>query len=72
MEDIHAHKLNSMDTIQAQYDAELETFKHKTSQLLKSNDTIFDKDYVAFNLKINDIENELHKIINEEFKKLND
>ena len=69
-EDIRAHKLDSMDTIQAQYDAELEAFKHKTSQLLKYNDTKFDKDYVAFNLKINEIENELHKIINEEFKKL--
>ena len=69
-EDIRAHKLDSMDTIQATYDAELEAFKHKTSQLLKYNDTKFDKDYVAFNLKINDIENELHKIINEEFKKL--
>ena len=70
-EDIRKHKLDSMDTIQASYDAELEAFKHKTAQLLKYNDTKFDKDYVAFNLKINDIENELHKIINEEFKKLN-
>ena len=70
-EDIRKHKLDSMDTIQASYDAELESFKHKTAQLLKYNDTKFDKDYVAFNLKINDIENELHKIINEEFKKLN-
>ena len=70
-EDIRAHKLDSMDSIQAQYDTELEAFKHKTSFLLKYNDTKFDKDYVAFNLKINDIENELHKIINEEFKKLN-
>ena len=68
-EDIRKHKLDSMDTIQASYDAELEAFKHKTAQLLKYNDTKFDKDYVAFNLKINDIENELHKIINEEFKK---
>ena len=63
-EDIRKHKLDSMDTIQASYDAELEAFKHKTAQLLKYNDTKFDKDYVAFNLKINDIENELHKIIN--------
>jgi dynein heavy chain len=69
-EDIRKHKLDSMDTIQASYDAELEAFKHKTAQLLKYNDTKFDKDYVAFNLKINDIENELHKIINEEFKKI--
>jgi dynein heavy chain len=70
-EDIRAHKLDSMETIQVEYDEQLENFKHKTSQLLKYNDTKFDKDYVAFNLQINDIENELHKIINEEFKKLN-
>ena len=70
-EDIRAHKLDSMDSIQNRYDTELEAFKHKTSQLLKYTETKFDKDYVAFNLQINDIENELHKIINEEFKKLN-
>ena len=69
-EDIRAHKLDSMDGIQARYDAELDSFQKKTSQLLRYSDTKFDKDYVAFNLQINEIENDLHKIINEEFKKL--
>lgn len=70
-EDIKAHKLDSMESIQGEYDEKLEMFKSKTSQLLRYTETKFDKDYVAFNLLINDIETKLHKIINEEFKKLN-
>ncbi len=59
-----------MEIIENKYDNQLETFKQKTGKLLEFQKTQFDKDYVAFNLAISEIENELHKIINEEFKKV--
>jgi dynein heavy chain len=69
-EDIKRHKLDSMESIENKYDDQLETFKQRTGKLLEFQKTQFDKDYVAFNLAISEIENELHKIINEEFKKV--
>jgi len=69
-EDIKKHKLDSMEIIENKYDTYLENFKQKTGKLLEFQKTQFDKDYVAFNLAISEIENELHKIINEEFKKV--
>ena len=69
-EDIKKHKLDSMEIIESKYDNQLETFKQRTGKLLEFQKTQFDKDYVAFNLAISEIENELHKIINEEFKKV--
>lgn len=70
-EDIKRHKLDSMETIEKNYDEQLQKFKDKTSKLLDITNSKFEKEYVQFNLGISEIENELHKIINEEFKNLN-
>jgi dynein heavy chain len=69
-EDIKRHKIDSMEVIVMKYDTQLENFKSKTSRLLDFQNTKFDKDYVAFNLSISDIESNLHDIINDEFKNI--
>ncbi|MCQ2816423.1 MAG: hypothetical protein MJ252_04065, partial [archaeon] len=69
--EIRAHKLDSMEDIQERYDEELKNFKEKATFLLRYEDTTFDKNYVRFNLQISDIETNLHKNINDEFKKIN-
>ena len=70
-DDIKKHKLDSMDSIEKRYDEKFDEFKGKQVSLLSFSVTKFDKEYVTFNLGISEIETELHKIINEEFKNLN-
>ena len=68
--DIKRHKLDSMETIEKKYSETMDTFQNKTAKLLDYNVTKFDKEYTIFNLDISEIESDLHKIINDEFKNL--
>ena len=68
--DIESHKLDSMGEIIESYKKNFKHFYNQTTDLLDFNKSGFEKEYVQFNLSISDVENNLHKKINNEIKQL--
>ena len=65
-----AHALEGMEGLCEKFTAIYDDFKSKGHDLLDFNDSRFDRDYVEFNVRISDLEDELQLFINNSFESI--
>jgi dynein heavy chain, axonemal len=63
------HKLEGIDGIIAKFNKHVQAFQRMNHKLLDFNQNTFDRDFVAFNVQISMVENDLHAYIQDNFER---
>ena len=67
---IGAHQLEGMEPLVKEFDGYISEFQSKKHDLLAFEDNSFDRDYVEFNVQIQDLESKLQVFINSSFERV--